>query len=109
MDGVAMLAESYEIPAAAAVQSLLKEGKPFHADGAEMLRVRYSRRIARWIAEREKVPLADDGSLTIDHPLADEDWAVRHVLQYGPEAEVLSPPRARAAVRAKLRQLAAQA
>ena len=32
-----------------------------------------------------------DGSLMLDHPLADTDWAVRHVLQYGPDAEVLEP------------------
>jgi predicted DNA-binding transcriptional regulator YafY len=56
-----------------------------------MLRVRYSPRIARWIAEREGKALAADGSLTVEHPLADPDWAVRHVLQYGPDAEVLEP------------------
>jgi predicted DNA-binding transcriptional regulator YafY len=27
----------------------------------------------------------------VEHPLADTDWAVRHVLQYGPDAEVLEP------------------
>jgi predicted DNA-binding transcriptional regulator YafY len=55
------------------------------------MKVRYSAKIARWIAERERVPLDTDGSLTMEHPLADHDWAVRHVLQYGAEAEALEP------------------
>ena len=59
--------------------------------------MRYSPRIARWIAEREGKSLADDGSLTMEHPLADRDWAVRHVLQYGPDVTVLEPAEVREA------------
>ena len=58
--------------------------------------MRYSPRIARWIAEREGKELEKDGSLVVEHTLADTDWAVRHVLQYGPEAEVLAPPEVKA-------------
>jgi hypothetical protein len=50
------------------------------------MKVKYSPKIARWIAEREGVELDADGSLTIEHPLADQEWGVRHVLQYGPDA-----------------------
>jgi predicted DNA-binding transcriptional regulator YafY len=64
--------------------------------------VRYSPRIARWIAEREGRTLDQDGSITIEHPMADEHWAVRHVLQYGPEAEVLEPESLRDAVHERL-------
>ena len=53
--------------------------------------VRYSPRIARWVAEREGAKLAADGSVTLEHVVADDAWAVRHVLQYGPEAEILAP------------------
>ena len=35
----------------------------------------------RWIAEREGKPLDEDGSLTMEHPLADLDWAVWHLPQ----------------------------
>jgi predicted DNA-binding transcriptional regulator YafY len=57
-------------------------------------------------AEREgKTPDAD-GSLTLDHPLADTAWAVRHVLQYGPDAEVLEPRQVRDAVRERLERVA---
>jgi predicted DNA-binding transcriptional regulator YafY len=62
------------------------------------MRLRYSPRIARWIAEREGKSLAEDGSLTLEHPLADRDWAVRHVLQYGPDVTVLEPAAVREAV-----------
>ncbi|MDO8501626.1 MAG: WYL domain-containing protein [Gemmatimonadaceae bacterium] len=55
------------------------------------MKVRYSAKVARWIAEREGMQPDADGSLTIEHPLADAEWGVRHVLQYGPDAEVLEP------------------
>lgn len=102
VEGVTVLSENYEIPEKLSVEALMSNGKPFHAARADTLTVRYSPRVARWIAEREKVPLAADGSLTLEHPLADVDWAVRHVLQYGPDAEVLSPEPVRAAIRERL-------
>ncbi len=77
----------------------------FQSDEAEKLTIRYSPRIARWIAEREGKTLAADGSLTLEHQLADTDWAVRHVLQYGPDAEVIEPASVRQAVVARLRQI----
>ena len=69
--------------------------------------IRYSPRIAKWIGERVVAPpgahvLVDGESITIEHPLRDEGWAVRHVLQYGPEAEVISPPSVREAVKQTL-------
>jgi predicted DNA-binding transcriptional regulator YafY len=66
------------------------------------MRVRYAPSVAKWIAERERVKLEADGSAVIEHPLRDEKWAVRHLLQYGPEAEVLGPDRIREALREAL-------
>jgi proteasome accessory factor C len=77
-------------PLGGLVDSMLREGRVFQA-AAETLRVRYSPRIARWIAEREGKGLDPDGSLTMEHPLGDTEWAVRHLLQYGPEVEVIEP------------------
>jgi predicted DNA-binding transcriptional regulator YafY len=57
----------------------------------DTLVVRYSPQVARWIAERAQQPLATDGTIEVSYPLADEAWAVRHVMQYGPDAVVLSP------------------
>ena len=80
--------------------------RAFVSPSAERLVVRYSPRIARWIAEREEGELEADGSFVVSHPLADDAWAVRHVLQYGPEAEVLEPARVREKLVATLREMA---
>lgn len=94
--------ERYEIPDTFSLDDILRDGKVFRSDSDRSLRVRYSQRVARWIAEREGLPLEQDGSLTTEHPLADTQWAVRHVLQYGPDAEVLSPPEVRDEVARRL-------
>lgn len=95
-------AERYEIPEDFSLDDVLRHGKVFRSESDRTIRVRYSPRIARWIAEREGLALAPDGSLTTEHPLADPQWAVRHVLQYGPDAEVLSPPDVRDEVARRL-------
>jgi predicted DNA-binding transcriptional regulator YafY len=43
--------------------------------------------------------------VTVEYPLGDPDWAVRHVLQYGPEAEVVGPETVRQRVAEVLRGL----
>ena len=101
----AATAEGFDIPDDFTVDGVVRDGRVFHAEKSERLVVRYSPRIARWIAEREGRELAADGSLTVEHALADVDWAVRHVLQYGPEAEVLEPADVRRAVAARLRTM----
>lgn len=90
------------------VRRVLREDKALMVhEELPAVTIRYSARIARWIAERERAEPDADGSLTLAHPLADEEWAVRHVLQYGPDAEVLDPPAVRAQVRERLRQMLA--
>lgn len=81
--------------------------KPFLGNPEAKLVVRYSARIAPWIAEREGIPIDSDGSVTVHHPLADEAWAIRHVLQYADEAEVLAPPHIRRAIRQRLKKMLA--
>lgn len=83
--------ETFEADRAFSLNDVIRDGRVFSGFAEARLRVRYAPRIARWIAERERLTLDADGSVTVDHPLADEEWAVRHVLQYGPEAEVLEP------------------
>lgn len=77
-------------------------GRAFASDATEQMTVRYSPRIARWVAEREGRQLDADGGLTMEHTVADEGWAVRHVLQYGADAEILAPERLRDAMAEKL-------
>lgn len=84
------------------LEDITRDGRVFMGGEHDTMLVRYSARIARWIAEREQRAIADDGTLVLDHPLADVEWAVRHVLQYGPDAEVLSPPSLRARLREAL-------
>lgn len=99
------LAERYEIPTTFSVDEYLDDRKVLRVGEARSMRVRYTPRIARWIAEREGVTLDPDGSLTMEHPLADVQWGVRHVLQYGPDAEVLEPADVREAVTRRLRAM----
>ncbi|HEU4828415.1 MAG TPA: WYL domain-containing protein [Gemmatimonadales bacterium] len=84
----------------------LPSGPMFRAEAAGTVTIRYSPTIARWIAERAGKELDAQGGLTLEHPCADADWAVRHVLQYGPDAEVLEPAEIRAAVRTRLAMMA---
>ncbi|HEY9227249.1 MAG TPA: WYL domain-containing protein [Gemmatimonadaceae bacterium] len=84
---------------------LLGGERALSASVADRLVVRYSPRIARWIAEREEGESGEDGSFVVSHPLADDAWAVRHVLQYGSEAEVLAPSRIRERLAETLRQM----
>ena len=96
---------TYEMPADFVLDDVLRDGRPLSGESLTTMRVRYSPRIARWIAEREKVTPEPDGSLALDHPVHDEEWALRHVLQYGPDAELLSPPELRASLATRLRRM----
>ena len=60
----------------------------FAANSARDVQVRYSPAVARWVAEREDAQCEADGSLVLTHNVADMNWLVRHVLQYGGEAVV---------------------
>ena len=90
VEAAAQLDESFT-PDASFDSASVAGDRPFVGTPERTMTVRYSSRIARWICEREGGELAEDGSLTRDYPLGDMGWAVRHVLQYGPDAEVLAP------------------
>ncbi len=66
--------------------------------GPERAIVRYAPSIARWILERGEGRELVDGSAVIEHTVSDRRWAVRHVLRYGGEAELLGPADLRARV-----------
>ncbi len=106
--GAAPASEKYEIPPSFSVSESLAKNKAFESGSAGGMKVKYSPRIARWIAEREEGETGADGYFTVTHPLVDFGWGVRHVLQYGPDAEVLEPPHLRAAIAEKLRAILAQ-
>ena len=83
------------IPPEFQIDTALVAGNGVLSRAEEKLAVRYSPAIARWIAEREEVSLLPDGSVVVEHPLLDDEWAVRYVLQYASEAELLKPQRLR--------------
>lgn len=64
------------------------------------VRVRFAPSIARWLAERypHGRPLPD-GGLEVEFPVLEPHWLVRHILQYGADAEVIEPPAVRALMR----------
>ncbi len=97
------LASTFTLPKEFSLDAVLRDGRVFMTKGTETVRIRYSAKIARWIAEREGKRVDPDGSLTVEHPLADSTWAIRHVLQYGRDAEILAPPSLRAMMRKRLR------
>ena len=84
-------AETFEIPSDFDPADYVEEGAVFRAGEEIEAAVRYSPEIARWIAEREEVEEGADGSVVVRHRVADPRWIVRHVLSYGPEAEILEP------------------
>ena len=104
-----VLSEPFDRPTDVDMEQLLSEGRAFVGNPPERLRVRFSPRVARWIAEREweRSTRNDDGSLEVEYPLGDPDWAIRHVLQYGPDAEILAPMSLRQAVVARLKGIVA--
>ncbi len=95
-------APAREAPVELASQ-VLADGTPF-IGGSDVptFRVRYSPAIARWIAERDGLGLEGDGAAIRSHPLADREWAMRHVLQYGPDATILEPAELREAIATRL-------
>ncbi len=97
-----MIEDRYEVPADFVVDNVLKDGRAFASTVEEKVTIRFSPRVARWIAERDGRNVAADGTYEQELPLADLDWLGRYVMQYGAEAEVVRPPAARNAVRERL-------
>lgn len=97
--------QSYELPEGFSLDDVVREGRVFLGQANEEVKIHYSPAVARWVAERAGKELEEDGSVTLSYPLADTRWVVRHVLQYGPEARVLEPESARAAVQNALESI----
>jgi len=68
------------------------------------VQVRFAPAIARWIRERYPDAREDgDGSVVVTYQVADPQWLVRTVLQYGADAEVVGPEEYRTVMRMSLR------
>jgi proteasome accessory factor C len=97
----------FTVPESFSLEQVLRSGHVFQQEepGGQQLTVFYRATVARWVAEREQVPLDADGTVTVRYPLADEHWAIRHVLQYGPDAVIVEPASLRARVDALLAEM----
>jgi proteasome accessory factor C len=93
----------FQSPRAFDPEEYLQGHRVYRGEDETTTRVRYSPRIARWIAEREAGEWDGDGGFTVTHQGADPRWIVRHVLQYGPDAHVLEPEEARRWVKEAVR------
>ena len=104
-----VLDETFDVPADFDVEEHLTGARVYrpNADVEEIeVQVRYAPAVARWIRERVATDPSwaaglaeqDDGSVVATHRVADPAWLVGHVLQYGTDAEVLTPPEVRARV-----------
>lgn len=106
IEAVTITDREHVVPPDFSPDDLLVDGRPWVSETRPPeLVVRYSPAIARWIAERDGGPLEDDGSAVRRMPLADREWAIRHVLQYGPDAQVVEPVELREEARARLTAL----
>lgn len=101
-----VLEESYTVPDGFDPADYMADGRVYRAEDKIEVTVRYSPRVARWITEAGQGEAREDGCVQVAHSVADPGWLVRHVLRYGPEAEVLGPPEAREWMREALDQAA---
>jgi predicted DNA-binding transcriptional regulator YafY len=109
MLAVELRGDPYRIPDDVDPRSFLEGARLFfHADEERTgwAVVRYSPAVTRWIRERWSGEAEDDGGYRVRHPLADPGWIVRHVLQYGPDAELVDPPELRAVICDTARRMA---
>lgn len=105
--GVEGLEERFTPPADFDLEAILRDGRPFASEVQERVTIRYSGRAARWVVEDEGGALDPDGRIVREYPLGDPDWAVRQVLRWGGDAELLAPSDLRALLAARLARLQA--
>lgn len=106
--GAEALDERFIPPADFDLQALLRDGRPFASEARERVVIRYSGKAARVVAEDEGGVLDADGRIVQEYPLGDPDWAVRQVLRWGADAELLEPRELRGALVARLVGLTAE-
>ncbi|MFO7588146.1 MAG: WYL domain-containing protein [Gemmatimonadota bacterium] len=101
----AVTSERFEAPEAFDPAEYVRDGHVFRSDVEVTARVRYSARIAPWVRERGPCEPLEGGAVAVAYPTADPGWVVRHVLAYGPDAELLEPTPLRDTVRETARRL----
>jgi len=85
------LDDGYEVPEEFDPADYVAGGRVFRSEAEDEVVVRYSARVAPWVREQGPIEELGDGCVSVRFTTADPGWVVRHVLQYGPEAEVEGP------------------
>jgi proteasome accessory factor C len=67
-------------------------GRVFKSESEADVLVHYSAVVAPWVREHGPVEEMESGGVSVRFTTTDPGWVVRHVLSYGPEAEVLESP-----------------
>ena len=96
--------EAFEIRPDFEPASLIDGGRVFIATQTVPVTVRYGPGIEAWIREKGPVREADGGGVLVDFEVADPAWIVRHVLQYGSDAELVEPEELRKLVLESVRR-----
>lgn len=94
-------AGAYEIPTDFEPGELLDGARLFQLpEGREApeVEIRYGPRAAPWAREQWVGESEADGSFRVRHRVGNPEWVVRHVLGYGPDAEVVGPKEMRRVV-----------
>lgn len=96
--------ERFERPDDVSLESFVEGGRVFTAEETRPVTVRYSERVSDWVREKGPVRDGPNGEVFVDYRVADPQWVVRHVLQYGSEAVVVEPDEIRGMVIESLRR-----
>jgi proteasome accessory factor C len=85
----------YEMPEDFDPADYVTDGRVFRSDAEDDVLVHYSSAVAPWVREHGPIEELEGGCVAVRFTTADPGWVVRHVLSYGPEAEVIEPPAVR--------------
>lgn len=87
-----LLESDYAAPEDFDPTAYVSDGRVFRSESEGDVLVRYSAAVAPWVCEHGPIEEMEDGRVAVRFTTADPGWVVRHVLSYGPEAEVVEPP-----------------
>lgn len=87
-----LLESDYAAPEDFDPTAYVSDGRVFRSESEGDVLVRYSAAVAPWVREHGPIEEMEDGRVSVRFTTADPGWVVRHVLSYGPEAEVVEPP-----------------
>ncbi len=91
---------SFSVPGEFRPEVYVRDGRVFRSDETTEVLINYRGTVASRMAERMRVEVHSDGSVSLPYAVADSDWAVRHVLGFGGEAVIETPSDLRAQVAA---------